>query len=266
MRKEAFKYIYGPVYSWRLKRSLGIDLLSQKEKICTFDCTYCQLGKTLKFTRERKVYVPSDKILEELKALPAIKIDYLTFSGRGEPALAKNLGEAIRKVKGLGKGKVAVLTNSTLLSRKNVRRDLLSADFAVLKLDASSQKLLGRINRPAKGITFASILKGIMQFKREYKGRLGLQIMFIEKNKDSFRELSELAVKIHPDEIQINTPLRPCGVKPLSREEIAKITAYFRKIPALKDTKIVSVYEARRARVQAISVKDTLKRRGKIEN
>lgn len=264
MRKKVYKYIYGPVSSWRLGKSLGIDPLSQKEKVCTFDCIYCQIGKTLRFTRERKVYVLADEVIKEIKSLPALKVDYFTFSGRGEPLLAKNLGRMIRALKKIRKEKIAVLTNSTLLSRKDVRKELLPADFVSLKLDAYSQDSLKKINNPAMGITFPSILKGIMQFKKEYKGRLGLQIMFVRENKDSYKKLAVLAAKIQPDEVQINTPLRPCGVKPLSEKQIAKITAYFRKIPVLKGRKIISVYEAKPEKVTPISTKDTLKRRGKI--
>ena len=94
-----FKYIYGPVPSWRLGSSLGIDLLSQEKKICNFDCIYCQIGKTESYTAERKVYIPVKKVIDELKFVPLVNIDYITLSGRGEPTLAKNLGEVIDAIK-----------------------------------------------------------------------------------------------------------------------------------------------------------------------
>ena len=112
MRKRDFRYIYGPVSSWRLGISLGIDLLSPKRKICNFDCIYCQLGKTLKPIDKPKIYVKTKDVIEELKKLPRIKIDYITFSGRGEPTLAKNLGQVIKAVKKLNLAPVAVLTNA----------------------------------------------------------------------------------------------------------------------------------------------------------
>ncbi len=89
--KKDFKYIYGPISSWRLGRSLGIDPLSQKEKICTFDCIYCQLGRTKKYTKQRKIFSPERKLMKEINSLPEIDIDYITFPGRGEPTLAKNI-------------------------------------------------------------------------------------------------------------------------------------------------------------------------------
>ncbi len=258
MRKQKLKYIYGPVFSWRLGISLGIDPISCKNKICTFDCIYCQLGKTKVFSSERKVYVSVENLVEEINSLADIKIDYMTFSGRGEPTLAKNLGEMIKLIKGLRKEKIAVITNSSLIAKKDVVEDLLLADFVIAKLDAYSQESLEIINRPMKQITFNTILDGIKQFKSRYKGKFALQIMFIEENKNNAKELAALVKEIKPDEVQINTPLRPCNVKPLSKEEIFQIKEYF------KDMNTISVYDIEKKHVVPISTEDTIKRRGKI--
>ncbi len=257
MRK--FKYIYGPVPSWRLGSSLGVDLLSERDKICTFDCTYCQIGKTPFYTTERKIFVPTQKVIEEIKSLPEIHIDYITFSGRGEPTLAKNLGEAIKKVKKVRKEPIAVLTNSSLIPREDVRGELILADLVACKLDASIDKTFALINKPDKTIRFESILGGIKEFREIYKKKLALQIMFTEVNKNEAQSLAELAMEINPDEIQINTPLRPSRIGALSKSEISKIKEYF------KDFNVVSVYDAARVEVEPISTKDTLRRRGKIE-
>ena len=160
-----FKYIYGPVPSWRLGSSLGIDLLSQKEKICNFDCVYCQLDLTIKHMVDRRIYIPIEKVIEELKILPDARIDYVTFSGRGEPTLAENLGQAIKAIKLIRREPIAVLTNSSLMGLEEVRRELALADFVVAKLDACTPKSLQEINRPAKGIEFGNILKGIKELK-----------------------------------------------------------------------------------------------------
>lgn len=265
MKKKNYKYIYGPVPSWRLGISLGIDPLSQKKKICTFDCIYCQIGRTRKFTLKRRTYVPPVEIAKEVSSLPPVKIDYLTFSGRGESTLAKNLGEVIYALKKIRKEKIAVLTNSTLLSDKKVRENLKKADFVIVKLDAPDQKRLQKINRPAKGLNFKKILSGILRFKKEYGGRFGLQIMFMSENRSEFRRIAVLAEKISPDEVQINTPLRPCPVNPLSRKEIGEIVRYFRRLPGLIGKKIISVYEKKRSKVKPISMQDTIRRRGKNE-
>lgn len=265
----AFKYIYGPVPSWRLGRSLGIDLLSQKDKICDFDCTYCQLGRTKAYTSARKIYVPVEKVLTELEALPSVRIDYITFSGMGEPALAANLGEAIRAVKAARKEPVAVLTNGSLMGEDQVREELAQADFVAVKLDATSPELLQKINRPAQSVGFLSIVEGIKEFKQCYRGKLALQIMFVAENKCQIDGFIVLAERIRPDEIQINTPLRPCDIAPLSMGDIFRIKEAFFCAREQGDldpgTNIVSVYDEKAPKdVLSISDDDTLKRRGKI--
>ena len=155
-------FVYGPVSSWRLGASLGVDLLSREEKICSFDCLYCQLGQTDVHTTERKVYVPTEALLEEISALPPeLQIDFITFSGRGEPTLAANLGTAIEAVKKVRREPVAILTNASLVDRKEVRAEMARADLVVAKLDACSDELLRLINRPAAGIVFDEILDGL---------------------------------------------------------------------------------------------------------
>jgi wyosine [tRNA(Phe)-imidazoG37] synthetase (radical SAM superfamily) len=262
LAKSKYKYIYGPVGSWRLGKSLGIDLLSQKEKICTFDCLYCQVGRKKACPGIRKVYVPTEKIIAELKSLQPVKVDYITFSGHGEPTLAKNLGQTIKAIRKISKIPVAVLTNSSLLGRKDVRNELSLADLVACKLDACSQNVLDDINRPARRTTFTGIFKGLKKFKKQYHKKLALQIMFTKWNIQSAKKLAELTRQLDPYEIQINTPLRPSGVKPLSREEIRGIKKYFREITGCKN--IVAVYDVEREKVLPISKKDTLKRRGTI--
>lgn len=256
---KRFHYIYGPVPSWRVGSSLGIDLLSQEEKICSFDCLYCQLGKTKITTITRQSYVPVDDILKELDMLPEdISIDYLTLSGRGEPTLAKNLGDMINCLKGVRKEPVAVITNSSLMNRQDVQEELFPANFVIAKLDASSQGSFVLVNRPFQGIEFDAILEGIKEFKRHFQGKLALQIMFMKENVQYAGEIAYIAKDIRPDEIQINTPLRPCGVEPLGREELSKIKDLFGGLNA------ISVYESRKRYVKPISDGDTLKRRGKV--
>src|ERR1041385_6644219 len=119
-----FKYIYGPVYSWRLGISLGIDPISRKEKICNYDCVYCQLGPTTQWVLERQVFIPTENVIEEIGRLKDIPLDYLTFSGRGEPTLAANLGQMIRGLKKIRREKIAVITNSSLLHSPDVQDDL----------------------------------------------------------------------------------------------------------------------------------------------
>ena len=257
MKERDFKYIYGPVPSWRLGSSLGIDLLSQKGKVCSFDCIYCQLGKIKAYTIKRKLYVPTKDVIAEIKMLPKVKIDYITFSGCGEPTLAINLGRTIKAIKKLRKEPIAVLTNASLMYRKDVREELFLADLVAVKLDADSEKFLKLVNRPAKRIKFTDILRGIKQFRKGYRGKLALQIMFVSENKEIAKNIVKLAKSIRPDEIQINTPERPSPVRPLSRKAISAIKRHFCGMNA------ISLYDAKRKKVQPISTKDTMLRRGK---
>ena len=265
-KEKNFEYLYGPVSSWRIDSSLGIDLLSKDKKICSFDCVYCQLGHAIIKTKERKIFVPTEKVIEEIKRLPPdLAVNYITFSGRGEPTLAANLGETIKQIKTLRKEKIVVITNSSLMWDKAVRDELSLADFIMSKLDASSEELFEKINRPAEGIDFRDVYDGIRSFKKEYNTRLAIQTMFFEINRNEFKRLAELAFEINPDEIQINTPLRPCKVKPLPKDEISDIKRYFmefgKKINS--NVKIVTVYDVKQKKVEAISREETLKRRGK---
>jgi len=253
-----YKYIYGPVPSWRLGSSLGIDPLSQDEKVCTFDCIYCQIGETGFLTDERKTFIPVSEITDELNSLPPLEIDYITFSGTGEPTLAENLGEMIKAVKQIRREKIAVLTNSSLIHREDVQKDLFCADFVVAKLDAPSQKAFEQVNKPLNTIKIGNIIQSIKDFKSCYIGKLALQIMFIEQNKHYALEIAKIAKEISPDEIQINTPLRSCKVKPLPKQELDEIKQHFEGLNA------ISVYEAETRKVESVSEENTLKRRGKI--
>lgn len=248
--------VYGPVSSWRLGRSLGIDLVSTASKTCSFDCLYCQLGKTVHPVAHRTEFVTLKRLTSELKRIEPVAADYTTFSGVGEPTLASNLGEAIelaRRTLGLP---VAVLTNSSLMPEKPVRSHLAMADFVVAKLDAPTEDVFRRVNRPVTRYSLHEVLEGLRLFRSQYKGKLALQMMFIKENRGCAAQMARLAVDLSPDEVQINTPLRECAVDPLPPEEIAAIRDEFKAVE-----NVVTVYEARRPQVVPISVKETLRRR-----
>ncbi|MBU3933559.1 MAG: hypothetical protein KKH11_02690, partial [Candidatus Omnitrophica bacterium] len=142
--------------------------------------------------------------------------------------------------------------------RKEVRKEISLADLVAVKLDVDCERLLKLINRPAKDIGFPGILRGIKQFRKEFCGKLALQIMFTGKNRGIAGKIAGLAKSIQPDEIQICTPTRPSPVRALSRRALLEIKRHFRGM------KVVSLDEARRKRVRPISAKGTMLRRGKI--
>jgi len=247
--------IYGPVPSWRLGRSLGVDLLPSGGKTCSFDCIYCQLGRTARRLTQRAEFVPLATVRRELERVRGVAADYVTFAGMGEPTLAGNLGEAIRLARAILGLPVAVLTNSSLMAREDVRRDLACADIVVAKLDAPNEQLFHRINRPAAALRLEDILLGIDLFEAEYRGMLALEMMFVKANKGLAAEMAAIARELAPDEVQINTPLRPCAVAPLTANEIAAIREEFTGLP------VRSVYEAARPAVTPLDVGETLRRR-----
>jgi len=247
--------IYGPVPSWRLGRSLGMDMVSQQAKRCSFDCAYCQLGRTRIHSTERREFVPLDRVIAELDALPHLEVDTVTFSGTAEPTLAANLGEAIRAVRERLCTPVAVLTNSSLMPDAQVRRELALADVVVAKLDAPTEALFREVNRPAPGITLTGIVEALRLFRQEYHGRLALQMMFFDANESCAEALAALAWELAPDEVQVNTPLRPCAVQPLSPEAIGRIQQAFGGL------RVVSVYEAPCPKVDPLDVQETAARR-----
>ena len=251
--------IYGPVPSWRLGRSLGIDLLSTDFKTCSMDCIYCQLGKTINPLTERREFVSIKELEKALENVKGVEADYATFSGMGEPSLASNLGEAIGLVKSVLNIPVAVLTNSSLMTRDEVRRELAFADVVVAKVDAPNEDLFGKINRPVMKQRFAEILEALRLVRQEYHGKLDLQMMFVAANKSYAADMARIARKIFPAEVQINTPLRPCGVSPLPPREITAIGGEFNNFK-----NVVTVYGAPKPEVMPFDLAETLRRRPKL--
>jgi wyosine [tRNA(Phe)-imidazoG37] synthetase (radical SAM superfamily) len=252
--------VYGPVPSWRLGRSLGIDLLCTKGKTCSFDCVYCQLDRTVNPLTERKQFVSLSELTADLERVKGIPADYATFSGVGEPTLASNLGGAIELAKSVLRLSVAVLTNSSLMTRKDVRRELSLADVVVAKVDASNEELFRQINRPTAKCTLGEIIQGIKLFRGEYERKLALQMMFIKANRGYASEMARVAEQLSPDEVQINTPLRPCAIQPLTPEDISAIQREFSKVK-----RVVTVYEASRLEVVPLNLKETRRRRPEQE-
>lgn len=248
------KTVYGPVPSWRFGRSLGLDPICSEKKICSFDCVYCQLGRTKVKTLQRKPYIDVSKLKSELESVEKKNIDVITFSGTGEPTLNSELGDMIDFAKGFGLP-VVVLTNSSLLSDAGVRDALSRADVVAAKLDAPNEEIFQKVNRPIEGMHFEKILEGIKGFRKGFKGRLALQMMFIEHNKVHAKEMAELAKRMEPDEVQIDTPLRRSTVPPLPPSEIEKIEAFFAGLP------LISVYKKARPETIPMDIHETLLRR-----
>jgi len=209
-------YIFGPVPSRRLGFSLGVDITPYKT--CTLDCVYCQLGATTDRTVERKNYVPAKAVLNELKTVldRGERIDYITFSGSGEPTLNFRIGEMIRRVKEITAIPVAVLTNGTLLYDSVVREELAAADLVVPSLDAGTEAVFQKVNRPHPGLSLEKLVQGTADFTAAFPGKVWLEVMLVRGVNDDKKELAEIARQIkiiRPERVQLNTVVRPAAEK-----------------------------------------------------
>lgn len=223
------KYIFGPVPSRRLGNSLGIDLIPFKT--CSFDCIYCQLGRTTVRTITRKEYIPVKAILSELKEVlrENPSPDYLTLSGSGEPSLNSGIGKLIQEIKKLTPLPIAILTNSSLLLQEKVREELKGADLLIPSLDSAVQSTFKRINRPFNGLHIEQIIEGISLFRQDFRGELHLEIMLVKSINDTPTELKRLAnaiQEINPTKVQLNTVVRPPAedsARPLTKDEMQAV-------------------------------------------
>ena len=210
------RYLFGPVASRRLGYSLGVDIIPHK--VCTLDCLYCQLGPTTLKTIERKPYVEAGPVLAELDEMLAqkVQIDCITFSGSGEPTLNTCLGDIIAGIKRRCSIPVTVLTNGTLLHLPEVRAGLMQADIVCPSFDAATDAVFSRINRPHESLRVEQMIEGLAAFRREFSGRILLEVMIAHGINDSAGELEKLAQALQSfgaDKIQINTVTRP-GAEP----------------------------------------------------
>ena len=211
------KYVYGVVPSRRLGKSLGVNVIPRKT--CSYSCVYCQLGRTTNKTIERRSYFPKKDILEEIVKVvketekSGKSFDYITFVGEGEPTLCKDLGWLIEKSKEFGK--VAVITNGSLLFDEDVRNELAECDVVIPSLDAADQKTFLRINRPIR-LSIDKIIEGMIEFRKIFRNELSIEVMLVKDYNDSNAVLSKIKnalERINPDKVYLMTFTRPPAEK-----------------------------------------------------
>jgi wyosine [tRNA(Phe)-imidazoG37] synthetase (radical SAM superfamily) len=212
MTTSGCRYLYGPVPSRRLGRSLGVDLVPLKT--CTYDCIYCQLGRTTNKTTERKEYFPIEEIFVELERRLALGPvpDYVSLAGSGEPTLHSRIGELIGRIKKLTDIPVAVLTNGSLLWMRQVQDALTEADLVLPSLDAGDERLFRHVNRPHRDITFEQMTEGLITFRERFHKPIWLEVFLlagITGMAPEARKIAAIANQIRPDRIQLNTVSRP---------------------------------------------------------
>jgi wyosine [tRNA(Phe)-imidazoG37] synthetase (radical SAM superfamily) len=229
----AYKYIFGPVPSRRLGKSLGVDIIPHKT--CTLDCIYCECGRTTYLTLERKEYTPRDRIKAELDTFLSKTpvLDHITFSGSGEPTLHSGIADIIRHLKtGYPIYKLALLTNGTLLSKSGVRKDLLDLDLVKVSLDAVYKKNFKRINRPHHELEVSRFIEGLAAFRKIFKKQFWVEVFLVPGCNDGEVELKQIRNVLNmltPDKIQLNTLDRPgteSWVKPEDPKMLTEIAAF----------------------------------------
>jgi len=221
--------IFGPVPSRRLGFSLGVDTIPFKT--CSLNCIYCQLGRTINKTIQRKEYIAADDILREIEEVlrEGKRIDYITFSGSGEPTLNSEIRRMISRIKELTSIPLAILTNGTLLYRPRIREDLMEADLVIPSLDTVTQEIFEMVNRPHPSLKIEKVITGIDSFSQEFNGKVWLEIMVVKGINDSLEEIEKAAQVIKQmnlEKIQLNTVVRPPAeefARPLTADDLNNI-------------------------------------------
>jgi len=212
MSGDARRHVYGPVPSRRLGRSLGVDLVPFK--VCTYDCIYCQLGRTTDQTLERRTHFPAGQVLAELDEVLATHPapDYISLAGSGEPTLYADIGELIVGIKSRTRVPIAVLTNGSLLWDRGIQDALLEADLILPSLDAGDAELFAMVNRPHHGIAFDAMVEGLVTFRERFARAVWLEVMLvagITGIRAEVEKIAALAARIRPARVQLNTVIRP---------------------------------------------------------
>jgi len=213
---SAYRHLFGPVPSRRFGRSLGIDLTPNCT--CSFDCVFCQVGRTAELTRERKEYVPTDEVLAELRDWMENdgKADVVTLAGSGEPTLHTRFGEVLEAIAGSGRYPAVLLSNGTTFDLPEVREDARKADIVKVSLSAWDDASLRRINRPAEGVRFGAVLDGYRAFRRGFGGQFWAEVFVVpgvNDGRDAMARIAELAGSVGFDRVQLNTAVRPAAEK-----------------------------------------------------
>ena len=228
-----WKYLFGPVPSRRLGASLGVDIVPLKT--CNQNCVYCQLGLHGEATLERQAYVPIAEVLNELRAWLAKggTADYITISGSGEPTLHSGLDELVRGIRAITNIKVAIITNGTLLQDAQVRRACSLADVVMPSLDAGDAETFRLVNRPHPKLDFDSFIRGLIDFRDQYRGQYWLEVFLVEGVNTSPEQLSKIRAileRIRPDKIQVNTAVRPTAEPQVQRVEPVRLAELARQL------------------------------------
>lgn len=227
------KYLFGPVPSRRYGRSLGVDLSILKT--CTLNCRFCQLGDTQTVTITRTDQPPIEDVLGELRQwlTRGEPLDYITASGSGEPTLHLHFGDLFRFVRAETSFRSLLLSNGSLFTLPEVRREAALADVVKVSLNAWDQASFEQIVRPHPALKFEAILEGYYAFRQIFSGRLDLEVFIIPGINDTVEQIDRIAAlaqRFSPDDISLNTAVRPTADRTLVAcpcEQMAQLATRF---------------------------------------
>jgi wyosine [tRNA(Phe)-imidazoG37] synthetase (radical SAM superfamily) len=228
-----YRYLFGPVPSRRLGRSLGVDLTPFKT--CSHDCVFCQLGRTTHKTIKRKEYVPTEEVLAELDHWLSTdgQADYITLSGSGEPTLHSDFGRILEFIRTSTKIPSVMLTNGSMLFLPEVRLAASAANVVKVSLSAWNQPSFEWVNRPPAGLRFDQLLEGQKAFRSQFTGQLWVEVFLIlgmNSMPEDVQKIAALTKEIGPDRIQLNTAVRPTAEKfaaPFPHRRMSELTHLF---------------------------------------
>ncbi len=229
MASSTYKYLFGPVGSRRLGSSLGVDIIPFK--ICSFDCLYCECGSTTQLTSQRREFYPPEEILAELKHFLknfSGKVDYITVTGSGEPTLNLQLEKLAREIKTITPIPLALLTNGSLFHLKDVQKECQAFDVVAPSLDAVSQDAFQKINQPHQDVDLQQLKAGLIEFSRQFEGKLFLEVLLargINDSQEEMRRLQEFISQLECLQVQINTVTRPPAYRsayPVSNQSLGR--------------------------------------------
>ncbi|MBF0100755.1 MAG: radical SAM protein [Desulfobacterales bacterium] len=243
--KSSYQYIFGPVPSRRLGFSLGIDIIPHKT--CTLDCVYCECGKTTHLTCKRSHYIQSELVIEELNnylETDPPHIDYITFSGSGEPTLNDHIDDIVDFIKSnYSQYSLALLTNTTLFSNRKLWEQIKNIDVVIASLDAGNESIFKKINRPHPQIHYQEMVDGLIEFRNQVHKQLWIEYFVVPELNDTEEDMlqfREITQRIHPDKIQLNSLDRPgteSWVQPVSKEKLAYLARYLDQAEVIHEFK-----------------------------
>jgi len=233
------RFVTGPLHSRRLGTSLGVGIIPHK--VCSLDCVYCEVGATTDLTIKRNPFFNVSDILSELAIYLQTKpiLDYITFSGLGEPTLHSGIGEIIFEIKKrFPQYKLCLITNSTLFNDISLCNRLLPCDLILPSLDAVSPDVFAKINKPHPALSPSEMVNSLISFREIFKNQLWLEIFFIEGINDTISELTllkEACFQIKPNKIHLNSLDRhgtEDWVQKVSQQRLVEIQDFFLPLPA----------------------------------